>query len=165
MRQEHHESLSLGPWRTLRGERMLRRWTLHGHPVTFSATEVLMAAWKACWLPGYFLRERNFSVSVTILSDYTEGIVPVGAMALVIGLTGIVHVTIMALAWFGVVRPPRVLRLMFNMFAAVLFGFIFGVATALELYTAAGPYLILTLLALGNLQRAARNGRGYRGLP
>lgn len=164
--REAHESLSPGPLRTLRGERMLRRWTLHGHPVTFSASEVLMSLWKVCWLPGYYvLAGRNFVISVEILSEYTGGVIGPGAFAVLIGCTGIVHFVVMMLAWFGVLRPPRVLRLTLNTSAAVLFGFISGVAIALQAHTTAGPYVILTLLALANLQRAVRNGRGYRGLP
>lgn len=152
-----------GPLPVARGERMLQRWTLAGHPVTFSWIEVLLALWKACWLPGYLIGQDAFTVSAGYLAgSFGGGSHATACVAYAIGLVGLTHVAIMLGAWLGLTRPPRTLRLLCNALAATIFGYMAGISIGLDAYTTAGPYAVFTLIALGNLQRAVRNGRGYR---
>lgn len=148
---------------TLRGERMIRRWTLPGHPVTFLWHEVAMALWKALWLPFYFIGEDNFTVSTGYLArTFGGGATAEAAIAYSIGIVGTVHVAIMMLAWFGIARPHRTLRLSLNALAVIAYCYMAGIALGLEAWTTAGPYVLLAMFAVYNLHRAVRNGRGYR---
>lgn len=148
----------------IRGDRMLERFTLQGTPVAFSGAEWAMALWLASWWPLYVFERPSFVGTFRVLHeglpDVLAAIIPPPAIAMTLGIIGMIHAGMMTLAWLGIARPPRRLRVLANLITACIWAFTATVGITIGAWSAAGPYAIFTLLSLQYMQRAIRNGVG-----